>query len=541
MQREFSSVQLIAGAALFMVASGNLAFFRNVLATFGHAPLDIAHTASLALVQLCALLVLASLVAWGRALKPVLAALFVLTALAAYFMDSYNVIVDADMLSNVLATDAAEVADLLTPRLFSYLLLLGVSPALLLARLRLRPDPPVAALRARALLAGGALLLTLALGLLSSGFYASFIREHKALRYYSNPATPLYAVYKLARSRAAGEPGALRPIGEDVRRPTEDHARELVLLVVGETARADRFSLNGYTRETNPRLAAEDVASLRRVSACGTATAISVPCMFSALDRAGFSKTRAQTSENLLDLLQRAGVKVLWRDNNAGSKGVADRVKNEDFRNPQRNPLCDAECRDLGMLDGLQAFIDAQPDGDILIVLHQMGSHGPAYHRRYPPAFHVFSPTCESSQLDDCDHAAIGNSYDNSIRYTDHFLAEVIALLRANDGRFETAMLYVGDHGESLGEAGVYLHGLPYLIAPEAQTRVPMILWFGEHNDDAATADLRLLRDVELSHDNLFHTVLGLFEISSKVYDPAKDLLRQAAQRAGRPHQVAGG
>jgi lipid A ethanolaminephosphotransferase len=180
------------------------------------------------------------------------------------------------------------------------------------------------------------------------------------------------------------------------------------------------------------------------------------------------------------------------------------------------------------MLHGLQAYIDSQPEGDILIVLHQMGSHGPAYHKRYPAGFRRFEPTCETSQLDTCTQEEISNTYDNTILYTDHFLAQVIQLLRANDPRFETALFYASDHGESLGEAGLYLHGLPYLVAPGTQTRVPLVLWFGPANHDIDRTAVERLRDTPLSHDNVFHTVLGLFEVRSTVYDSTQDLLHEA-------------
>jgi lipid A ethanolaminephosphotransferase len=185
------------------------------------------------------------------------------------------------------------------------------------------------------------------------------------------------------------------------------------------------------------------------------------------------------------------------------------------------------------MLVGLQDYIDRHPAGDILIVLHQMGSHGPAYFKRYPAEFRAFTPTCETNQLDSCTQEEISNTYDNTILYTDYFLSRVIDLLRANDGGFETALLYVSDHGESLGESGVYLHGLPYLIAPDAQIRVPLVAWFGRNYDDVDRAALRQLRDRPLSHDNIFHTMLGLFEAGSEVYDPKQDLLQLARDVAG--------
>ena len=526
---------MLLAAALFLTAFANQAFFRNLTTAFADTPWGLLHVFSLAVVLLCATVLLLAMLAYRPLLKPMLVILFMVAAVSAYFMDTFNVIIDHDMLANVMATDSAETGDLLTPKLFWYLGLLGLLPSLLLWRIRIRPASPAKALGSRLLLAGGALLIMLALVLISSAFYAAFVREHKELRYYANPATPVYAGYKYIKSRIKTGPVHLAAIGEDARIPEQDIDRELVIMVVGETARADRFSLNGYERETNPELARHDVISFTDVSSCGTSTAISVPCMFDIYDKDEFSTSKTQATENSLDVLRHAGVTVLWRDNNSNSKGVADRTPIEDFRSPQNNPVCDTECRDVGMLSGLREYIDQQESGDILIVLHQMGSHGPAYFKRYPAEFHVFVPTCDTNQLENCSASEIGNAYDNSILYTDHFLSQVIGLLRSYDDQFETAMLYASDHGESLGESGVYLHGLPYWLAPDAQTQVPVIMWFGRNYHDVDVSAMQQLREEPLSHDNLFHTLLGLFEINSGVYDGSKDLLQKSRDLAGTP------
>lgn len=239
-------------------------------------------------------------------------------------------------------------------------------------------------------------------------------------------------------------------MGNDAKTPSNDPDRELVIMVVGETGRADHWSLNGYGHETNPLLSREDVINFPDFWSCGTFTSYSVPCMFSRLGREQFTPEKAKDEDNVLDILQRAGVSVLWRDNNSNSKGVADRVAYEDFKKPDKNPVCDeGECRDEGMLHGLQEYIDAQK-GDIMIVLHQMGNHGPAYYKRYPKAFERFTPACQTNDLGSCSKEEINNAYDNAIIYTDYFLSKAIALLKRNDKKFETAMLYVADHGESL-------------------------------------------------------------------------------------------
>ncbi len=336
-------------------------------------------------------------------------------------------------------------------------------------------------------------------------------------------STPIYSAIQFAASFA---PTSAPPpfMGLDAMAnilESEDAHAELVILVVGETARADHFSLNGYPRATNPRLSLEaNLISFSNIHSCGTSTAISVPCMFSYSAHDGFDVKSARNTENGLDLLQKAGVNVLWRDNNSDSKGVADRVPFENFRSAESNPVCDDECRDIGMLDGLQAYIDGK-SGDILIVLHQMGSHGPAYHRRYPAEFEKFTPACHSNELADCTQDEIINAYDNTILYTDYFLSQVIALLKANSPKYEAAMFYVSDHGESLGESGIYLHGMPYRFAPEAQTHVPVIAWIGSSSDIDYAQSLAL-RNQANSHDVVFDTLLEVFEVTTDLLPAAE-------------------
>jgi lipid A ethanolaminephosphotransferase len=257
--------------------------------------------------------------------------------------------------------------------------------------------------------------------------------------------------------------------------------------------------------------------------------------MFSNLGRAQFNQSDVARRDNALDVLARAGVSVLWRDNNSSSKGVADRVTYQDFKTPELNPRCeDGECRDEGMLHGLQEYIEAQK-GDILIVLHQMGNHGPAYYKRYPKSFERFTPVCRTNDLGSCSSEELNNAYDNAVLYTDDFLAKVIALLKNNDGNFETAMFYVSDHGESLGEWGMYLHGAPYMIAPDYQKHVPAVIWLGsaiEHDVDMASMEER--RQRRWSHDNVFSTLLGFFEASSQSYVSEMDIIKRNATEVAR-------
>jgi lipid A ethanolaminephosphotransferase len=246
--------------------------------------------------------------------------------------------------------------------------------------------------------------------------------------------------------------------------------------------------------------------------------------MFSIFTRDEYSDNNMKSQENLLDVLHHAGVNILWRDNNSDSKGTALRVPYEDYKSPSRNPICDVECRDEGMLVGLQEYIDRTKYGDILIVLHQMGNHGPAYFKRYPKEFEKFTPVCKTNQLEECSREEIGNAYDNAVLYTDYFLSKVISLLKQNEKSFESAMVYISDHGESIGENNLYLHGLPYFMAPDSQKHVGAILWFG----NGFKIDNKALKEKSteiFSQDYLFHTILGLLEVDTSIYDKTLDIL----------------
>lgn len=524
--RGISVNALILAVSAFLIVTGNAAFFSRVMDSYPLHGGTLLPLASLGLVFGGITVLLLAPLCFGRLTRPLLIAVLLLSSAAAYFMNNYGVVISDDMLRNAALTGSAEALELLTAKLIAYLLLLGVLPAIAVAKIRLRAAGGRGEVFARLRLIGGTLLLVLATMLVFGGFYASFLRNHKELRQHANPVYYLYSAAKFAsQSMASGIAGPMRQVGTDAAIPAGDTTRDLVIMVVGETARADRFSLNGYGRETNPLLKRHDVISLTDFRACGTSTAVSVPCMFLS-DGEAKGAQAIRREENVLDVLRHGGVNVLWLDNNSDSKGVAERVEYRDFKNPANNPVCDTECRDEGMLAVVQEYIDSHPNGDILIVLHQMGSHGPAYHRRYPPAFEKFRPACRESDLSLCTREEIGNAYDNTILYTDHFLTGAIELLKRNDTRFDTALFYVSDHGESLGENGVYLHGLPKAIAPEAQLHVPALLWFGRGFHQADPQLLRQRSALRFSHDHVFHTLLGLFEIESSAYKPEKDLLR---------------
>ncbi|HXV84656.1 MAG TPA: phosphoethanolamine--lipid A transferase [Candidatus Binatia bacterium] len=519
---------LIVIVAIYVALFANTALFSSAFEIYNGGAEEILFATSVLPFLTAVFIVVLSALCHRAAAKPILIAFLLLSSVIAYFMNQYGVIIDDDMLVNVLETDAGEASDVLSFALVPYVLILGVVPSLFVYRAELTLPRPKAALISRLKLVSVSVTIMVAVFFLFGGHYISMFREHKEVWYRANPIHAVYSAGRLAHDSVKFASLAHVIVGAHARIPEWDTHRELVVMVVGETARADHFSLNGYERETNPRLRDEAVINFPDVWSCGTSTAQSVPCIFSHYSRAEFDPERANAADNALDILKRAGVSVLWRDNNSSSKHVADRVEYEVYLTNKTNPVCDVECRDEGMLDGLQAYIDRHPKGDVLIVLHQMGNHGPAYYKRYPASFERFTPVCKTNDLGACSREEIVNAYDNAVLYTDFFLSKVIELLKRNDAEFETAMLYVGDHGESLGENGLYLHGLPYFLAPEAQKHVPLIMWFGRNFDPQSLSSIQTKRLEQLSHDNVFSTLLGLFEIQTADYDPKMDILDHA-------------
>lgn len=515
---------MILLVSLFLVAFGNLTFFSQTIAEYPLNPGNLVYLASLAVLLICLNSVLFSLVCFKYTIKPVLIIVLVVSSVCAYFIDTFHVVIDQVMIGNIFETNLDESSDLLSLKLLIYFLLLGLAPSVWIFKTRIEYRGFKKELLSRVLLIVVPVIITASMILGFGSFYASFFREHKPLRLYTNPAHTIYAVGRYLDQFTKAQNVTLQSLALDALIPETDEERELIVLVVGETARADRFSLNGYARKTNPYLEKENLISFTNTWSCGTSTNVSVPCMFSIYDRDDYSVDKANATENILDIIQRAGVNVVWLDNNSDSKGVAKRVPYLSYNSPKTNPDCDIECRDTGMLANLQAYIDQHPQGDIFIVLHQMGNHGPAYYKRYPDTFETFKPSCQSNQLESCSQEEINNAYDNAILYTDYFLSKTIELLKQNQQQFEPTLLYISDHGESLGDNHLYLHGLPYYLAPDEQKRVPMIIWTSETNDDIDLAQLKQKTAYPFSHDNLFHTILSLLEIETEVYDQKKSI-----------------
>ena len=532
--REIHLNYLIIIVALYLVATANMGFFEQVLSIYPFSS-NIGFIISITCLLFGLIWLVLQLLCYRPIAKLVLIVMVLIAAVCGYFTDSYGTIFDHNMLVNSMQTDQAEAMGLIAPSFFIRLFLLGILPAVIIANIRIKRTPLRRALWQRALTLILSIVL-IAVCLLPFGDqYATFFRQHKVVRSYTNPITPIYSVIKLGTDYVdeLRRPDTLIPHATDAKRtmPVASNSTakvkpKLMVFVVGETVRADHVSLNDYERETMPLLASNpDIYSFQNATSCGTSTAYSVPCMFSYADRKDYDASSADYNENVLDTLHKQGINVTWRDNNSSSKGVADRVTFEDYKTPKLNPDCDGECRDIGMLNGFDKLVksnivnsNALPK-DTLIVLHQMGNHGPEYYKRYPKTFEVFKPVCMTNELSKCDGQSIINSYDNAIRYTDYFLNNVINTLKAYEQDYDVVMVYISDHGESLGENNIYLHGLPYSMAPNAQKQVPVIVWSPASNgiDSTSSNKTSLANMIEqpVSHDFITPTLLGFFDITT--------------------------
>lgn len=527
---------LVLLASLYFALSANGLFLSAIVkdrdlslpATWGYV-----LAIGVALVAVHALLI--GLLASRWTVKPLLGLLIVGTAFASHFMQTFHVYLDPSMLRNVMRTDVGEARELLSGAMALHLLLHAGLPLLVLWRIRVVSRP---GWWRAALWRLGFLLLTLlaTVGAILSIFqpFSSQMRNQKEIRFLITPANYLWSIGSVVAQDLRGAAKPRAAIGEDAR-PGPGWASQtrprLLVLVVGETARAANWGLNGHVRQTTPELAKLPVINFPDVTSCGTNTEVSLPCMFAPVGRRDYDEDTIRGSQSLLHVLDRAGVGVLWRDNQSGCKGVCDGLPTEQVAALDPPGLCEGgRCLDEALLHGLDQRLArlAGGSGREVLVLHQLGNHGPSYFRRYPPAFERFQPACREDDLQKCSPLEIAHAYDNALLYTDHLLATLIRQLQARADQVDAAVLYVSDHGESLGENNLYLHGLPYAIAPDTQKKVPMVMWFSDGLQRSAGLDLACLKAAATRparHDHLFHTVLSLMDVQTSLHEKDWDLL----------------
>ncbi len=526
--------------SVFISIFANFSFWQNMLGR-----LSITEEPLLLLSFFIILVALINLLLTLFSFKPffkiTIVILLIATASAAYFMDNYAVMIDDDMIRNVLGTDVNETMELFSSRFVIVLLWLGILPALWVLKVKVDYPPFFKGLLQKIiiiLLCSAVIVITLYSNFQEISFFS---RNNRELRHLINPTNIILSLKSVISKNIRARRSVVKPIENDAHKLSyteKANKPSLVIIVLGETARAMNFSLNGYARETNPLLAKRNIINFSNVSSCGTATAVSVPCLFSKFTRAEFNYQKGREFHNLLDVASHADYNVLWRDNNTGCQGNCERIEYEDLAYSKHPKYCDSSnCIDEILLDDLQQVVDKRQKNsknDQLIILHQKGNHGPTYHRRYPIAFEVFKPACKTNQLRSCSQKEIVNAYDNAILYTDYFLDKTIEFLKKNVADYNTAMVYISDHGESLGENNIYLHGLPYLIAPQQQKKVPFILWLSEgyqHSYGINTTCLAKKSSDELSHDNFFSSMLSLLSIKTYVYNKKLDVFSTCKSR----------
>ncbi|MDU0352697.1 phosphoethanolamine--lipid A transferase [Paraglaciecola aquimarina] len=465
--------------------------------------------------------------------KPLLILMVLLSSIILYSTVTYGIIFDYGMIQNTVETDKAEALSYFNFSAIMFFVSFGVIPSVFIAKIQLTYRSFVGELFARIkLLSGCASVILLILTVFYSS-YASVGRNNRDLVGYLTPYAVIDSTVKYVRQNYLYPPLKFTLLDTSPTISHSDSTKSVTVLVLGETARSQSFSLNGYEKPTNARTEELGVVSFQDVSSCGTATAISVPCMFSRLKKENYDKRVAIAQQNVIDLIYLAGADVFWISNNNGScKGVCSRVKTKQVSPNSNNPLCDGEyCFDEVLVEELRKRLYSVTTDHTLIVLHMIGSHGPTYYRRYPENRRTFLHDCRRSDIQNCTHEELVNTYNNTIAYTDLVLSEIINELEtlSDDRSIKTSMIYVSDYGESLGESGVYLHGLPYAFAPQEQIKVPLIYWGDKLHHQAKLVCLNSIKEQPISHDNIFDILLGEMDVNSKMYQPMNNPFNQCA------------
>ncbi len=445
-------------------------------------------------------------------------------------MNNYTVFFNTDMVRNILVTDVKEAKELFSWAMVLHIAVVAGIPILIMSRVRFESRSWQRTVLIRVAMIIASLLLTIGSVMLVFQDFSSLMRNQKEVRFLITPAAYLTSFVRVVAADSAKVSQPKISISDDAKLGAgwKDRTKPMLfVLVIGETTRGANWGLNGYEHQTTPELKKLNVLNFTHAISCGTNTEVSVPCMFSKYGRRNYDESAIQNHESLLHIINRVGLNPVWRDNQGGCKGVCDGLEEQRLDSSTHPTLCNTErCLDEILLEGMDRVIQKAKNGNLFVVLHQLGSHGPAYFSRYPSAMGKFIPTCDTSDLSKCTKEEIVNTYDNTVLYTDYFLAKTIDFLK-QQSNYDTAMLYLSDHGESLGENGIFLHGLPYSIAPKEQTQVPMVMWMSQGFSSSFNVNkdcLMRITDNPVSHDNLFHSLLGMLQIESKYYEKELDI-----------------
>ena len=492
--------------SMFTLVAYHIPFFRQVL-----AQVESGSNGTLIFISLVAVMLLANyfayyLLLWpGRALgRAIVAASLVLDSLCLYFINTYDVLIDASMMGNVYNTRYSEASAYFSTAAVLYVLLLGIIPAIYICVRKI----DFGSFRRYVSNVGISIALVLAIVFANMTNWPWMDRNATVLGSLLMPWS--YTVNTVRWYNHEKERNREEILLPDARISAE--GKSVCVLIIGESARRDHFSLYGYGRQTNPLLSADSVRAYPARSAA-TYTTAGVKAI---LDH----KPCDELYEILPNYLFRAGVDVVWRTSNWGEPPLhIDKVVGVDRlaeRYPQADPAYDGILFE-GLADELPSADDPDAKDKVLIIIHTSTSHGPSYDKRYPSEFLHFSPVCTTVEMSKADPAELMNAYDNTILYTDWLVHSAIEQMKALPEEWRSCVLYVSDHGESLGEGNLYMHGVPMSMAPKEQVEIPFIVWTSEGTDG-----LKPLEEVSQYH--VFHSVLDFLGVESEVYDPQMDI-----------------
>jgi lipid A ethanolaminephosphotransferase len=536
--KSLSSNQFTLILALYYVCIFNIPFFQIVKQGIDkQADVNLVFIATIPLFLIFALSFLFSIFNIKHIAKPFFIVLILMSSSVFFAALQYGVVFDYGMIENTFETNSAEAVTYLNWASALNFMVTGAIPALLIYKADIQFKPFAKELLHK--LAFMAVML-IGIGVIAVFFYQNYVsfgRNNDIIKRNIIPTYFIGSTVKYININYLQEPIEYKQLGLDAKNNTDkaNSKPNLVVLVVGETAREMNFEYYGYDKPTNAHTKNQGLLAFKDTSSCGTATAVSLPCMFSRMDREDYESRQAKAQDSAIDVLNHAGIALEWLDNDSGCKGVCDNVDNIVIDRSSDPELCNGQyCYDQILLNMLDERLNNIGSKDSLLVLHIIGSHGPTYYLRYPEAHRFFTPDCQRSDIQNCSDEELMNTYDNTIRYTDYIVSEVVKKLKQQSDKFDTAMLYISDHGESLGESGMYLHGAPYAFAPEEQTKVPFLGWFSKSFAKQNSLNLACLaKEADqggYSHDNLFDSLLGLMNVSSDVYQSDKDIFSRCRQ-----------
>ena len=483
----------------FTLIAFHIPFFRHVLNSIEDGFNGALITGGLAIVMLTLNFFIYYLLLFaGRIVgKAILAFSFIGNAVSLYFINSYEVLITSQMMGNVFNTQFSEASGFFSIGFILYILLLGVPPCLYIF-LRKFEYGTAKRFFSNIGIAFGIILTVVAINIKNTTWIDRNATELGSLLMPWSYTVNSVRFWNSERKRNAKE--ILLPDAE-----IADSSKQVCVLIIGESARRDRFSLYGYERPTNPLLARDSVTALIANSAA-TYTTAGVKAI---LDHTPTGKLY----EILPNYLFRNGVDVVWRTTNWGEPPVHIEKYRKAKDIKQMYPEADAQFDGI-LLEGLKEEITSSEKNKVLIVLHTSTSHGPTYNKKYPLEFEKFTPVCNTVEMSKADPAELNNAYDNSILYTDYLIHSTIETMREITDR-ECCVMFVSDHGESLGENNLYMHGVPMSMAPKEQVEIPFIVW---------TSGKKVKPLAEVGQYHVFHSVLDFLGITSPIFDESKNI-----------------